>query len=34
MSFVPLSAAFAVVGAVLGVLADRLSTRWPEHEPP
>jgi len=33
-SFVPLSAAFAVVGAILGVLADRLSTRWPEHEPP
>ena len=22
------------VGAVLGVLADRLATRWPEHEPP
>ena len=34
MSFVPLSAVFAVVGAVAGVLADRLSTRWPEHEPP
>ena len=34
MSFVPLSAVFAVVGAVVGVLADRLSTRWPEHEPP
>lgn len=33
-SFVPLSAVFAVVGAVLGVIADRLSTRWPEHEPP
>ena len=33
-SFVPLSAVFAVVGAVIGVLADRLSTRWPEHEPP
>jgi leader peptidase (prepilin peptidase) / N-methyltransferase len=33
-SFVPLSAAFAVAGAILGVLADRLSTRWPEHEPP
>ena len=33
-SFVPLSAVFAVVGAILGVLADRLSTRWPEHEPP
>ena len=33
-SFVPLSAVFAVVGAVVGVLADRLSTRWPEHEPP
>ena len=24
--------AAAVFGAVLGVLADRLSTRWPEHE--
>jgi leader peptidase (prepilin peptidase)/N-methyltransferase len=34
MSFVPLSAVFAVVGAVVGVVADRLSTRWPEHEPP
>jgi len=34
MSFVPLSAVFAVIGAVAGVLADRLSTRWPEHEPP
>ena len=34
MSFVPLSAVFAVVGAVVGVLADRFSTRWPEHEPP
>ena len=34
MSFVPLSAVFAVVGAVAGVLADRFSTRWPEHEPP
>jgi len=33
-SFVPLSAVFAVVGAILGILADRLSTRWPEHEPP
>jgi leader peptidase (prepilin peptidase) / N-methyltransferase len=31
---VPLSGVFAVVGAVLGVLADRLATRWPEHEPP
>ncbi|HLB44858.1 MAG TPA: A24 family peptidase [Candidatus Limnocylindrales bacterium] len=26
-------AAAAVAGALLGVLADRLSTRWPEHEP-
>jgi leader peptidase (prepilin peptidase)/N-methyltransferase len=34
MSFVPLSAVFAVIGAVVGVLADRFSTRWPEHEPP
>jgi prepilin signal peptidase PulO-like enzyme (type II secretory pathway) len=31
---VPLSGVFAAGGAVLGVLADRLSTRWPEHEPP
>jgi leader peptidase (prepilin peptidase)/N-methyltransferase len=31
---VPLSAVFAAIGAVLGVLADRLATRWPEHEPP
>ncbi|MFL5770416.1 MAG: prepilin peptidase [Chloroflexota bacterium] len=31
---VPLSALFAVAGVVLGVLADRLATRWPEHEPP
>jgi leader peptidase (prepilin peptidase)/N-methyltransferase len=33
-SFVPLSAVFAVGGLALGVLADRLATRWPEHEPP
>jgi leader peptidase (prepilin peptidase) / N-methyltransferase len=32
--FVPLSAAFAVAGLVLGLLADRLATRWPEHQPP
>ena len=32
--FVPLSGAFAVAGLVLGFLADRLATRWPEHEPP
>jgi leader peptidase (prepilin peptidase)/N-methyltransferase len=31
---VPLSGVFAVAGLVLGVLSDRLSTRWPEHEPP
>ena len=31
---VPLSTVAAVIGAVLGVIADRLSTRWPEHEPP
>jgi leader peptidase (prepilin peptidase) / N-methyltransferase len=30
----PLSAVFAAVGAVLGVIADRFSTRWPEHDPP
>jgi leader peptidase (prepilin peptidase) / N-methyltransferase len=23
-----------IVGAVLGVVADRFSTRWPEHDPP
>jgi leader peptidase (prepilin peptidase)/N-methyltransferase len=28
----PLSIAFAVAGAVLGIAADRLSTRWPEHD--
>ena len=32
--FVPLSAVFAVGGAILGVVADRFSTRWPEHDPP
>ena len=32
--FVPLSAAFAVAGFLLGLAADRLSTRWPEHDPP
>jgi leader peptidase (prepilin peptidase) / N-methyltransferase len=31
---VPLSAVAAVVGLVLGVVADRFATRWPEHEPP
>jgi leader peptidase (prepilin peptidase) / N-methyltransferase len=31
---VPLLAVGAVFGLVLGVLADRLATRWPEHEPP
>lgn len=31
---VPLSGVFAVAGLVLGVISDRLSTRWPEHEPP
>jgi leader peptidase (prepilin peptidase)/N-methyltransferase len=25
--------AFVAIGAVWGVLADRLSTRWPQHEP-
>jgi leader peptidase (prepilin peptidase)/N-methyltransferase len=29
----PLSAALAVAGAAWGVIADRISTRWPEHEP-
>jgi leader peptidase (prepilin peptidase)/N-methyltransferase len=33
-AFVPLSAAFAVAGVALGILSDRLATRWPEHEPP
>jgi len=28
----PLAAAFGVVGIVLGVIADRLATRWPEHD--
>lgn len=28
-----LSLAFAVAGLVLGLAADRLATRWPEHEP-
>jgi leader peptidase (prepilin peptidase) / N-methyltransferase len=32
--FVPLSAAFAVAGLLLGLIADRLATRWPEHDPP
>ena len=31
---VPLSGVAAVIGLLLGVLADRLATRWPEHEPP
>ena len=31
---VPLSGVAAAIGLVFGVLADRLSTRWPEHEPP
>jgi leader peptidase (prepilin peptidase) / N-methyltransferase len=30
----PLSGVIGVVGLVLGVLADRFATRWPEHEPP
>ena len=28
----PLAIGFAVVGFVLGVVADRLATRWPEHD--
>jgi leader peptidase (prepilin peptidase)/N-methyltransferase len=31
---VPLSGLLGVAGLILGVIADRLSTRWPEHEPP
>ena len=32
----PLALGFAAVGAIFGILADRLATRWPEHdeEPP
>ncbi len=29
----PLPMLAAIVGALLGLLADRLATRWPEHEP-
>jgi leader peptidase (prepilin peptidase) / N-methyltransferase len=28
----PLVAAVAIAGAVFGVIADRLATRWPEHD--
>lgn len=28
-----LIAAFALTGAIIGLVADRLSVRWPEHEP-
>ena len=28
----PLAAVLAVVGLILGVAADRLATRWPEHD--
>ena len=31
---VPLSGVLGLAGLILGFLADRLSTRWPEHEPP
>ena len=30
----PLSGLVGVLGLVLGVVADRFATRWPEHEPP
>ena len=30
----PLVIAFAVVGGVWGVVADRIATRWPEHDEP
>jgi leader peptidase (prepilin peptidase)/N-methyltransferase len=29
----PLTIAFALGGLILGLIADRLSTRWPEHDP-
>jgi len=28
----PLALGFAAVGAIFGILADRLATRWPEHD--
>jgi leader peptidase (prepilin peptidase)/N-methyltransferase len=33
-SLTPLSVAFALVGLALGLVADRLATRWPEHDEP
>jgi leader peptidase (prepilin peptidase)/N-methyltransferase len=30
----PLAALLAVVGGMFGFVADRVATRWPEHEPP
>lgn len=33
MTEVTLAATAAALGAVLGLAADRLSTRWPDHEP-
>ena len=30
----PLVIAFAVVGGIWGVVADRIATRWPEHDEP
>jgi leader peptidase (prepilin peptidase)/N-methyltransferase len=30
----PLAIAFGVAGLILGVAADRLATRWPEHDDP
>ncbi|HVL52996.1 MAG TPA: A24 family peptidase [Vitreimonas sp.] len=30
----PLAIAFAIAGLILGLAADRLATRWPEHDEP
>ncbi len=30
----PLVIAFAVVGGIWGIVADRIATRWPEHDEP
>jgi leader peptidase (prepilin peptidase)/N-methyltransferase len=33
-SLTPIAVAFAVAGLLLGLAADRLATRWPEHDEP